>query len=57
MEMQNLASRESCFRRSNHRDERNNMLKRETYKLLVNRKKRSYNHQNRVLSALEAIRG
>ena len=36
--LQNLASRESCFRRSNHRDERNNMLKCETYNLLVNSK-------------------
>ena len=25
--LQNLAVRESCFRRSNHRDERNHMLK------------------------------
>ena len=34
--LQNSGSRESCFRHSNHRDERNNMLKWETYNLLVN---------------------
>ena len=36
--LQNLASRESCFWRSNHRDDRKNMLKCETYNLLVNSK-------------------
>ena len=36
MEIAELASGESCFRRSNHRDERNNVLKLETYKLHVN---------------------
>ena len=34
--LKNSASRESCSRRSNHRDERNNMLKWQTYNLLVN---------------------
>ena len=33
--LQNLASRESCFRRSNHRHERNNTLTWETYNLLL----------------------
>ena len=42
--LQNLATGESCFRCSNHRDERNNMFILETYKLPVNnKKKRSYN--------------
>ena len=34
----NLACRESCFRRSNHRDERNDMLKWETYNLVFSAK-------------------
>ena len=36
MEIADFSKSESCLRRSNHRIERNNMLKRETHNWLVN---------------------